>query len=152
VTQWYYVDECWDIGFTAALDWTTLRRDGFTESGGVDSFQYDSASADALWGTIGLRAKYRALSNETAIDFNGMLGFETRLAESGAFTGTFVNDASGRSFDVETFNRFDDDALIADFDVSMRLGEGTTLRAGAAARFASGGQDYTATLGLFHEW
>ncbi|MDJ0992528.1 MAG: autotransporter outer membrane beta-barrel domain-containing protein [Dinoroseobacter sp.] len=156
-TQWSYVDPCWDVGATGSLSWSRVSRDGFTETGGsasgLERFGYDSATGNGLWGRAGLRAKFRGAANGTPTDFNALIGYETLISGGDLdLTGGFINDPTGSRLGVSAYNRFEESAYLAEFDLTTHLSDDVTLRAGLGGRFASAGQDYSASLNLRYEW
>ncbi|MGO4447437.1 autotransporter domain-containing protein [Phyllobacterium sp. TAF24] len=123
----------------AAVAYTHLKTDGFTETGGITALSGRSDTTDLTTTTLGLRASHRfIMSDTTVLTARGMAGWrhafgDTTPEASLAFSG-------GNAFSVDGLPVAEDTALV-EAGLDFGIGKATTLGVSYTGQFSSQSHD-----------
>ena len=152
VTRWVQRSAAADIGWVSSVTYTRGDRDAYAETGAAtDTFQFDAASANALWLTLGLRARTGDGALQSArgggrFEFDGFVGLDVLLAGDPAFdvSGSYAGDANNTVLTGPGGSRYGDTAFVVDIGLKKAIGKFADVSFGLAGRV---GQD-SDSLGL----
>jgi hypothetical protein len=164
VTGWAYIDPCWDIGMLGGLAWSSGTQEPYSETGsGLENFRFGEQNADALWATVGLKARYRSSGpdhRQTAdgsampLDLNLLAAMDFLVDGEPAFasSGVYEADRSGTGLWDAGASRWEETAVRLEADLAMKVSDFTTISAGAGGRITDTGLDYAARFSVRVEW
>lgn len=125
----------------ANLAYVSLRTDGFTESGGAAALNSRSATADATFTTLGLRASTDIVTGATATTLRGSLGWRHVLGDTTPLVGMAF--ASGGSPFTIAGVPIAENAAVVDLGLDMKVAPNAMLGISYGGQFGSDAIDQT---------
>ena len=155
-TRWRQMQPNLDMGLTGGVSYSRARRDAYSETGSaLENFSYDAAEDDAVWASLGIRARYRTeadVEKTEATDFSGFAGVETLLSGGDMdLSGSYAGNRSAR-LSSPGATRWDDTALRLELGLTREISRLTAVSAGVAGRVSSAGEDYSGFVGVKLRW
>lgn len=155
-TRWRQMQPNLDMGLTGGVSYSRARRDAYSETGSaLENFSYDAAEDDAVWASLGIRARYRTeadVEKTGATDFSGLAGVETLLSGGDMdLSGSYAGNRSAR-LSSPGATRWDDTALRLELGLTREISRLTAVSAGVAGRVSSAGEDYSGFVGVKLRW
>ena len=155
-TRWQQMQPKLDMGLTGGLSYSRARRDAYSETGSaLENFSYDAAEDEAVWASLGIRARYRTEADvrETgATDFSGFAGVETLLSGGEMdLSGSYEGNRSAR-LSSPGATRWDDTAQRLELGLTREISRLAAVSAGVAGRVSSAGEDYSGFVGVKLHW
>lgn len=160
VTRWVRRSPAADIGWVSGVTYTRGDRDAYTETGAAtDTFQFDAASADALWLTLGLRARtgngaVQSAPGGGSFEFDGFAGLDVLLAGDPAFdvSGSYAGDANNTVLTGPGGSRYGDTAFVVDVGLKKAIGKLTDVSFGLSGRVSQDSEAWGIRAALEMHW